>query len=394
MPPAVAIPRHTAAWARAHQALEALRSWVELRDFAGWDPYDGLNSPVLRVLCARSKWGRLACIQAMKRSPVNLRRVLLVPPGHNPKALALFLEAYVKLARAWRDDACRSQAGRLVELLAASCTATPGGHGWGYNFDWQSRAFFAPRGTPTVVCSSFVGHALLDAYESLSNARALDLAVPIAGFLLTDLKRLPENDTFCFSYTPLDDYAVHNANVLGASLLLRLSGVTGETAWRDAALGALAYTMRHQNPDGSWHYSERPGSRWIDSFHTGFVLESIRRSFDLGEIDHYREAYRRGVTYYAANFFLSDGAPKYYHDRLYPIDIHSPAEAVAFFSAEKEGQAGLVRRVLGWTLDNMQDPSGYFYFRRSRSITNRIPYMRWSQAWMFRALASVLVAAS
>ena len=386
------IARPDAALARASYALEALRAWVELRDFAGWDPYDALNSPVLGVLFARTKWGRLACIQAMKHIPVNIRPLLFTRPGHNPKALALFLEGYVKLARTGVDERCKSQAGRLIELLAATRTTTRAGHGWGYNFDWQSRAFFIPKGTPSIVCSAFVGHALLDAYEFLSDKRALDLAVPIARFFLTDLRRLPERDTFCFSYTPLDDYAVHNANVLGASLLLRLSRVTGENAWRDDAHAALAYTMRHQNRDGSWYYSERGGSRWIDSFHTGFVLESVRHFLKLGEADQYRSAYSHGVEYYAANFFLPDDTPKYYHDRVYPIDIHSPAEAVTFFGAEG-GQSELLWRVLSWTLDNMQDPSGYFYFRRSRSATNRIPYMRWSQAWMFRALAGVLVEA-
>ena len=33
---------------------------------------------------------------------------------------------------------------------------------WGYNFDWQSGAFFVPVGTPNVVCTVFAAHAYSD----------------------------------------------------------------------------------------------------------------------------------------------------------------------------------------------------------------------------------------
>src|ERR1035441_4456569 len=185
-----------AASVSASEALKALRSWVERRDFAGWDPYDALNSPVLNALFGHDKWSRIACIQTMKRLPVNLRGVLGAHPGHNPKALALFLEGYVKLAARGLDEQCKSHVLRLIELLATTRTATSAGHGWGYNFDWQSRAFFVPRGTPSIVCSAFVGHALLDAYEFLGEPRALQLAVPISHFILRDLNRIPAGHTF------------------------------------------------------------------------------------------------------------------------------------------------------------------------------------------------------
>jgi hypothetical protein len=92
------------------------------------------------------------------------------------------------------------------------------------------------------------------------------------------------------------------------------------------------------------------------------------------------------VHFYSENFFLADGTPKYYHDRVYPIDIHAPAQAIAFFSGEGQAYRELTDRVLGWTLEHMKDPKGYFYFRKGRNWTNKIPYMRWSQAWMFHAL--------
>ncbi len=368
-------------------ALTVLRRWVEARDFAGYDPYDALNSPVLRTLSLGCKWGRLAVIQAMKRCPVNFRRLLLVRPSHNPKALGLFLEGYARLCRNNPDDSARGRITRLIELLESQRSSRCSGNGWGYKFDWQSRVFFVPRGTPNIVCTSFIGHALLEVWETLHEQRALDLAVPIAQFFLRDLNRTPDGEAFCFSYTPIDRYAVHNANLLGASLLIRLYNVTRNCVFREAALAALAYSMKYQREDGSWFYSERPGSRWIDSFHTGFNLESIRHFLDLGQAPEHVEAYCAGVDFYASKFFLPDGTPKYYHDRLYPIDIHSAAEAITFFSREV-AYTDLAERVLSWALVNMYDGAGQFRFQKHKRFTICVPYMRWSQAWMFRALTA------
>ena len=374
---------------RESVALNCLRDWVEARDFAGYDPYDALNSPIIAVLSLGTKWGRIAAIQGMKRCPFNLRPPLLARPGHNPKALGLFLEGYARLFRTGVCDA-RGPMIRLLDLLEASRSTCCSGHGWGYNFDWQSRVFFVPAGTPSIVCTAFIGHALLDAWEALREQRFLDLAAPAADFICQDLNRTYEGETLCFSYTPLDTYAVHNANLLGASLLIRLSDVTGRTPLRDTALSALAYSMKFQREDGSWFYSERVGSRWIDSFHTGFNLESIRRFLVAGHAVNWWTGYEAGREFFARQFFHSNGLPKYFHDRAFPVDIHSAAEAITYLSGEV-GYTALAGRVLDWTLSNMYNGAGQFYFQRHRRFVNRIPYMRWSQAWMFRALTAYAI---
>ena len=371
------------------ETFDALQRYVERADYSGYDPYDALNSPVLNALSRPNKWLRIAAIQFMRRSPINIRPLLLTSRGHNPKALGLFLEGYVHLSPPG-DSPYREQIDRLLGLLGEVRSQGYTGSSWGYNFDWQSRAFFVPAGTPTVVNSGFIGHALLDAYERTGDQRALDLASPIADFMLNDLNRQTEGDTFCFSYTPLDDYSVHNASMLGASLLARLHSIDGRDELLNAAQSALTYTMERQRDDGSWWYSERESSHWVDSFHTGFVLESLRWFLRLGLADQYCEQYERGVRYYAENFFLEDGVPKYYHNKVLPIDIHAPAEAITFFSDEGPQYGDLLDRVTAWMIDNLFSAQGYFYFRKGRWWTNRVPYMRWAQSWAFRALARYL----
>jgi len=370
--------------------LNALKAYVEAADYMGYDPYDALNSPLLNVISKKSKWLRIAFTQALKMSPVNIRPLLVVTKGHNPKGIGLFLWGYSKLYALTKEQRHIEKIYYLLDLLEKLQSKGYSGNAWGYNFDWQSRTFMRPAWTPTIVNTSFIGHALLDCYELTGKQRALDMAIPIKDFILKDLNRIKLGDTFCFSYTPVDTEAVHNANLLGSSILARLTQYCEDNQLTQAVQASLEYSMRHQRDDGSWLYANTNIQRWIDSFHTGFNLQAIRYILDSGLAPEYRAAYNKGLEYYAENFFLEDGTPKYYHNRIYPIDIHSPAQAICFFCREGKKYQDLTNRIVIWMIRNMYSGRGFFYFRKGRFLTNRIPYMRWSQAWAFHALTEYL----
>ncbi len=369
------------------EQIEALDHLGSSSQYKGYDPYDALNSPVLRFLSLGTKMGRIAVIQVLRRLPINLRPLLFVPKGHNPKGIGLFLWGYAKLYRATGEERYLAKIDHLIELLNQLKSKGYSGNCWGYNFNWRSMAFYVPKWTPTIVNTSFIGHALLDVYKYTGKEEAKEMALSIKNFLLNDLKRTPDGDTFCFSYTPIDTQIVHNANLLGASLLIRLYQLTADEETREAALASLAYSMKYQKDDGSWLYAETDIQGWIDSFHTGFNLQAVSYFLDAGEALQYKEAYQRGVAFYAENFFLEDGTPKYYHNKTYPIDVHSPAQAIVFFSREAGSYTSLVDKVLGWMTEHLYDKKqGYFYFRKGRYLKNKVLYMRWTQAWAFHAL--------
>lgn len=378
---------------RIRRATDSLIDYCHQRDYCGYDPYDALNSPLLRVASLGLKYPRIAVTQAIKRLPWNLRPLLMIPKGHNPKGLGLFLWSYAKLYEIDPNAEYLDRIDHLLDLLDRDKRSGPSGqgHGWGYNFPWQSRAFYVPRYTPTIVNSCFVGHALLDAYRITGSERALRMAMPIKEFILRDLYRTPHGDSFCFSYTPIDRLIVHNANLLGASWLIRLQHLQPDEEARDAALRSLAYTMDHQRDDGSWWYADTDYQQWIDSFHTGFNLQCIQYFLDLDEATEYTEAFERGRDFYADNFFLADGTAKYFHDRTYPIDVHSYAQAIVFFAQQGERYQVLVNRIANRFLETFQSSEGYFYFQSRPNRTNRTPYMRWSQSWSLHALTSYLV---
>ncbi len=107
----------------------------------------------------------------------------------------------------------------------------------------------------------------------------------------------------------------------------------------------------------------------------------------------FRSHLERGLHYYINNFFLPDGTPKYYDTHTYPIDIHCPGQLFVTLSrlGRWNDNQELARKVMEWTISNMQTRTGNFTYQLKRSISSRIPYMRWSDAFMFAAMTHYLL---
>ncbi|WP_461639264.1 glycoside hydrolase family protein [Labilibaculum euxinus] len=377
-------------------SFQKLRSYIESQEYKGWDPYDGLNSKLFQSIpfAQNSRLMRLIWIQAFKKSPINFRGLTRVEKAYNPKGLGLFLSGYCKLYQFDRTQEVRSRIHFLSEKLLEMQSKGWWGPCWGYNFDWQARAFFQPKGTPSVVVTTYVGCALLDAYEILGDEKLLETAIRIKDFILKDLNRTYDgNGDFCFSYSPLDQTQVFNASLLGSRMLSRIYHYTQEEEVLNCAKQSVRYCIKHQNSDGSWSYGTLPYHRWIDNFHTGFNLEALSDYRRYTKDSSFDQQIQLGLDYYLANFFAEDGTPKYYSNSVYPIDIHCPAQLPITLCSLNvlEENRELVGRVLKWTISNLQDQSGYFYFQLGKRRKNKIPYIRWAQAWMFLSLSNYLV---
>jgi hypothetical protein len=148
-----------------------------------------------------------------------------------------------------------------------------------------------------------------------------------------------------------------------------------------------------QHSDGAWFYSEAPSQHWIDNFHTGYNLGALRSIGSDLATDEFDVSVRRGFEFYRANFFREDGAVKYFHDRVYPIDIHCVAQSILTlleFKGLDPANIERAHRVLQWAMKHMWDERGFFYYRRLPMGTIRTSYMRWSQAWMLLAMSTLL----
>lgn len=375
-------------------SLQALKTYIESEKYSGWDPYDGLNSRVLRLFkpLSKNRIVRLLWIQFFKKSRLNFRRLLRVPKEYNPKAVALFLSGYCSLYRTNVDKENLAKAKDIGKLLITLNSKGYKNACWGYNFDWQARSGFKPAYTPTSVVTSFAGCALLDLFEITGDTRFYEAAYSACKFILEDINRTAgSNGTFCFSYSPNDTSQVYNASLLASKLLARMYSVCKEPRLVENARASVKYCCDRQASDGSWMYSPEPFHQWIDNFHTGFNLESIAEYERCAEDKSFSQNLSTGFSYYINTFFSPEGIVKYYNNSTYPIDIHAIAQFFSTLSTLGNLQQNeqLIDAVLNWTLENMQHESGYFYFQRKKRSTNKIPYMRWSQAWMFYGLSKL-----
>ena len=378
-----------------HESFFKLREYCERKSYKGWDPYDGLNSGLFQAFpfLRNNRLSRLMWIQFFKRSPVNFRPILKVPKEMNPKGIALFLNGYCHLYNINPSEEYLDHIVDLGNTLLDLMSTGYSGACWGYNFDWQAKAFFQPKYTPTVVASTFAAYALFDAYEISCDRKFRDAAISTAGFVMKDLNRTYDEDgDFAFSYSPQDQTQVFNASLLGSRLLSRTYQYTGEKEMLDAARRSVAYCCKHQREDGSWTYSTLPWHQWIDNFHTGYNLECIAEYEKYSGDMSFHDNLEKGFDYYIHTFFTSKGIPKYYNNSIFPIDVHTTAQLIVTLERLEKwnDHRDLAERVLSWTIKHMQAKDGHFYYQKKRYTISKIPYMRWSQAWMFYGMSIFL----
>jgi hypothetical protein len=341
---------------------------------------------------SKSKICRIVFTQILKRLPINVRPILAIPKEQNPKAIALFLMASLELSKSGllkNREITASLAERLIELRSPDSTYWC----WGYSFPWQTRAVLVPKGAPNLVCTTFVANALLDAYEQIRDSRYLGMALSATEYILNELYWRQDDGVAGFSYpVPSSRARVHNANFLGAALLCRSYKYSGEKKYLEPALAAARYSAGMQNDDGSWYYGELPTQRWIDNFHTGYnlcALDSIGRNARTSEFE---PRLLSGFHFYKRHFFREDGASGYFHDRTYPVDIHSIAQSIITLLSLKaldKDNVSLAHSVFRWAIANLWNEEGHFHYQALPFFTIKIPYMRWSQAWMLLALSTL-----
>lgn len=391
-------------------SFSKLKKYCENERFMGWDPYDGLNSKLFQIIpfFKNSALARLIVIQGFKRLPINLRKIALVPKEYNAKGIGLFLSGYCNLYKSIKlrpelkdyfgsEEELTKKIIDLSELLISlQSKGDYNGACWGYNFDWQARRLFLfPKFTPTVVATYFCASALFEAYDITKRENYLKTALSSSEFIIKDLHRTKVKGGFLFSYSPLPgNDSVYNASILGSALLSLCYKYERNEEYLKIAKESINACCEAQANNGSWVYGCLPLQSWIDSFHTGYNLQGINTYLKISKDSDYDSNLKKGLSYYLDNFFLENGLPKYYNNKIYPIDIHCPGELFIVLNSLNEFQKykKIAFKVLDWTIKNMQNKKGYFYYQLKKGISSRISYMRWSNAFMFNALSHYLLA--
>ena len=376
------------------ESIKKLEKWIEDHDYKGYDPADGLTSYVRPLTCGNLFLDRLL-LQLVQRSPLNLRPLLGVKPLDSFIGRGYMASGYLTMLRMTGNEEYKKKAASCLDFLKRNKAPGFKHYSWGKMFDFASRGGRYGRLEPITVWTSLIGQAFLDAYELLGDQAYLDISSSICEWIL----ERPRNQTdtgSCINYTAFGpgDCTIHNQSMLAAAMLARTAQFNHNSEYVRVARDAISYTCARQNHDGSWFYGEDPKYRWIDNFHTGYNLDALKCYIESTNDRTFESNLRRGFAFFRDNFFEPTGRPKYYHNRAYPIDSQCASQAIeslANFSDYDESSLAIGISVARWTIENMQDRTGYFYFRKYPFMTLKIPMIHWAQATTYRALASLVL---
>lgn len=376
------------------QALTALRRYVERERFSGPDPYDLLASPHLSRLPDPLLF---YLSQIHKRNPINCRPLLGIADVRLPKAMGLFLKAYSRLAACENDGKAGEQADLIYRWLRRAQSSGYPGASWGLPFEYVSRLKQTPAWTPSVVVTAFVQEGLCTYYEIRPSAEVRRLVIGAADFIVGALQRTRHGDTVAFSYYPHFADSCFNANALAAAALARAYAVSGRVEYREAAGQAAEFVVAHKKEPGYWNMrilGNGTEKRQVD-FHQGFIVDSLA---EVGRLlpncpARWMEAATQGWSFYLDNQFADDGRAFYRWPARWPTDIHHQSQGIlTAVRHQPDAARGLkaAMRIADWSLKSLQLENGSFCYRRYRGgIRNKIPFMRWGQAWMFLALVEL-----
>lgn len=383
----------------------SLNRWLEEINYSSYDHYDflstkfGVFSKHLFSLSKPLGIPYVAIIFILDTYFPNSRKYF-TRKTRSAEAIPRIATSYFSLFQLTGDSNYLNRGCELLEWLQKNASNTRRGTGWGLHFDWEGVEFL-PKGTPCVTLTAYSTEAFLKGYDLTGNKTYLETALKTGEFVVYELNRKNTSSGIAISYTPLDHNYVINANSYAAWILNETLKYHNDPIKLELVNRITSYILSHQESDGSWYYfdkndvSER--RNFIDSFHTCFVLVNLYSIYKWNKDEQLRKAIDKGYRFFKEHFINSDFSVSYYHKYPYPtgvkVDIRGCAEAIhclAVLSESYPEALDKAKKIAEWTIRNMQNKSGCFYFRIYRTHKHKMPYIRWGQAPMLNALTCLL----
>ncbi len=378
--------------------FDNLYEWIKHNDFMSHDVCDVTATPLfiwLQNINQKYRYGKYIFFPfyyMSKRYPGTLRIALGISKREYAQSYALICTALLSFQKRTGEGKYNNEVHDMLSWLSENHSGDEDYMSWGQPYDWYSRKKI-PAHTPRTTVTTQVGHAFLDAYEYFHQDRYLEYAMKAGSFMVEKMPWDKDAEgAVCFPYTSIDQYHIHNANVLAAALLLRLDAVRKNDQFREMAYQAFSFTAKHQNADGSWYYWAPPDRILgvIDHYHTGFVLESYKLASDLWKGDFpFRENLEKGLSFYEKHLFTNDLIPKMTSESLYPVDIQSCAQAIITLGIclpDSHEKIHKLQKLYSWIQDHLYNADqGYYYYRLYKNRRDTTPYLRWAESWMLRA---------
>ena len=388
-----------------------LNNWVTKNGWEGWDPYDVFDNKIGLWAGIRGNINQKLVMSIMSRlnqsHPLLLRKIFGTKKKVNPKGMGLFASAYTEILYILKNNErynFKKNQEACFGWLENNKIVKFGGIGWGYSFDWMSRKKI-PKNTPTAVNSTIIGDAYWKKYKLFSDDRSLLKCKNICEFIMKGLNRTgkTKNGYFCFSYTPLDNFQVHNANLFAAEFLIRIGLEIDNQEWVDHGLLSANFSINEIREDGTLNYWSNSQSKDLeqDTYHSGFEIRSLNKIGVLTKISEILDASKYYFETWSKDFFSNSGSPCFVRGDKDITEIHSVAEPILSFNQffendflEKNIYSKRINDILRNSIDlwvDVDEKTGFYAADKIKNRVNKIPYIRWGQAWMMHAFSNCLL---
>jgi hypothetical protein len=391
-------------------SISRLIDWFDGNGHEGWDPYDVQDSKLFRIVEKRfpNIIGKILIRLFSEFAhifPISFRKIAGVEKAINNKGLGLMLAAYSSYYACTKNPKFLEKAIALAKTLKRNSSVGYTGISWGYPFDWLS-PILIPAGVPSSVVTSIVGDGFYRLFKATGDREHLKICEDVCLFFLENLHiTFQSSDQMirCYSYTPLDDYQVHNANLFIAEFLIRIGNETKNESFVAIGLSCARFALSEQQKEGYlpyWGLSQTDkysgGRLHTDHYHCGFEIRSLKAIWEHTNIDAFKKSYCSYYAWYKESLFDENAFPKYTTHNLYPLNIHTCAEAI-LCNTKLANSDQDINFVLGVALDVVEkmeySPGEYTHVIREVlprvKIKSNIPLLRWGQAWMLLALVEL-----
>jgi hypothetical protein len=372
-----------------------LYAWIQKHGTIGYDPYDvkGYNSFTQKLWVPFSKlnpfqiFSRLVLLDfADTYFPVLTRKIHATVHG-------LLLTSNCRLYQYYKDEKYLKEAIVHAEWLSKNTIKNKKGMTWGVPFNWRSaESYFTPKTSLSVV-GAWCGEGFHLLYEITKEKKYLNICQEICiGFIETIGFNQVNEKELCFNYSDQRKDFILNSNLFTAEMLIRTGILINNQEYIGLANKAVSYVLGNLKEDGSLNYfgKEENNEYPNDVYHSGYEIRMLNRIQQMLPDEKVKKAVDNYLSYFIKNYFDGNSI-KLKANKKFPIDATSCAEFISVLS-ETGHQKEILDQHIQFVFNEMKSKEGYFYYKiLKRNIKIKIPYIRWSEAWMLYSLTNYLI---
>jgi hypothetical protein len=379
-------------------AALAHAEWLRACGPTSWDQYDFWANPIGRRAKAtyyRHAWLGLPLVApfVLLDNALPISRKLFWHRQRFAIADAHYAMGFFALAAAHSPDWLR-HGEAFIEALEEERCPDEADYCWGYPFAWETCFGTWKAGTPLITSTPYAYEAFEAAHEATGKPHHLAVMESIARFAQARIGTATVAPGIKASaYSPYDERRVVNASAYRGFLLAAAGSRFDRPEWLAEARATLAFVLRSQRPDGSWIYAMDGKDAFIDNFHTCFVLKNLFKAWRVLGDEELRAAIDKGYGFYKSHL-LDEGGLRVPFARAQRLtlqrrELYDFAEGInlGLLLTEVDPDASAIATaMLAEVLNRWVLGDGHFVTRETVFGRNTIPYHRWAQAQMFRAL--------